>query len=48
MKIHFLKDYHILLASQETTVYLAGTVVDCKNDEKAQGLIDRGFAEAVQ
>jgi len=47
MKIHFLKDYSILLASQETKIYHAGMTVDCKNDEKAQGLIDRGFAEAV-
>ena len=47
MKIRFLKDYEILLASQATKIYHEGMIVNCKNEEMAQQMIDRGFAEAV-
>lgn len=46
-KIKFVKDYSILLASQETKIYHTDTTVNCRNDEKAQKMIDRGFAVAV-
>lgn len=43
-KIKFVKDNSILLASQETKIYHAGQRVTCRNDEKAQEMIDRGYA----
>ena len=47
-KIKFVKDYKILLASQETKIYRKDTVVNCRNEEKAQQMIDRGFAVEVE
>ena len=47
-KIKFVKDYKTLLASQEIKVYTEGMVVDCRNEEKAQEMIDRGFAVEVE
>ena len=47
-KIKFVKDYKILLASQETKIYHNGQIVNCRNEEKAQEMIDRGFAVAVE
>ena len=47
MKIKFIKDYSILLASQETKIYHKDLIVNCKNDEKARDMIDRGFAVEV-
>jgi len=46
-KIKFVKDYSILLASQETKIYHKDLIVNCRNEEKAQEMIDRGFAVAV-
>ena len=46
--IKFIKDYKILLASQETKIYHKDLIVNCRNEEKAQQMIDRGFAVAVQ
>lgn len=46
-KIAFVKDYKITLASQETKIYHKGDVVNCRNEEKAQEMISRGFAVAV-
>lgn len=47
MKIKFVKDYSILLASQETKIYHKDAVVNCQNDEKAADLVQRGFAVEV-
>lgn len=47
-KIKFIKDYSILLASQETKIYHKDQIVNCRDEEKAQQMIDRGFAVAVQ
>jgi hypothetical protein len=47
-KIKFVKDYSILLASQETKIYHKDQIVNCRNDEKAQEMIDRGFAVEVE
>ena len=47
-KIKFVKDYSVLLASQETKIYHMGMIVDCRNEEKAQQMIDRGFAVEVE
>jgi hypothetical protein len=47
-QIKFVKDYSVLLASQETKIYHKDMIVNCRNDEKAQELIDRGFAVAVE
>lgn len=46
-KIAFIKDYSVLLASQETKIYHKGDIVNCRNDEKAQEMISRGFAMEV-
>lgn len=46
-KITFVKDYKITLASQETKIYHKGDIVNCRNDEKAQEMISRGFAMEV-
>lgn len=48
MKIKFVKDYSILLASQETKIYHKDQVVNCRNDEKAADLVARGFAVGVE
>jgi hypothetical protein len=47
-KIKFVKDYSVLLASQETKIYRKDTIVNCRNEEKAQQMIDRGFAVGVE
>jgi hypothetical protein len=47
-KIKFIKDYSILLASQETKIYHKDSIINCRNEEKAQQMIDRGFAVAVE
>lgn len=47
-KIKFVKDYSILLASQETKIYHKDQIVNCRNEEKAQQMIDRGFAVEVE
>lgn len=47
-KIKFVNDYSILLASQETKIYHKDQIVNCRNDEKAQEMIDRGFAVEVE
>lgn len=47
-KIKFVTDYSILLASQETKIYHKDQIVNCRNDEKAQEMIDRGFAVEVE
>lgn len=47
-KIKFVKDYSVLLASQETKIYQKGLIISCRDEEKAQQMIDRGFAVAVQ
>jgi hypothetical protein len=47
MQIKFVQDYATLLASQETKIYHKDMVVNCRNEEKAQQMIDRGFAVAV-
>lgn len=47
-KIKFVKDYKKLLASQETKIYRAGTIVNCRDEEKAQQMIDRGFAVEME
>jgi hypothetical protein len=47
-KIKFVKDYSILLASQETKIYHKDMIVNCRNEEKAQEMIDRGFAVEVE
>lgn len=46
-KIKFVRDYKVLLASQKTTIYHAGDIINCRGDEKAQQMIDRGFAVEV-
>jgi len=47
-KIKFVKDYSVLLASQETKIYHKDQIVNCRNEEKAQMMIDRGFAVEVE
>lgn len=47
-KIKFVRDYSVLLASQETKIYRKDMIVNCRNEEKAQQVIDRGFAVAVE
>lgn len=47
-KIKFVKDYSALLASQETKIYHEGQIVNCRNEEKAQQMIARGFAVEVE
>ena len=47
-KIKFVKDYSVLLASQETKIYHKDLIVNCRNEEKAQQMIDRGFAVEVE
>ena len=47
MKIKFVKDYSILLASQETKIYRKDAIVDCKYEDKAKDLVKRGFAVEV-
>lgn len=46
-KIRFLRDYSILLASQMIKIYHRGDIINCRDDEKAQTMINRGFAEEV-
>jgi len=48
MKIKFLKDYSALLASQEVKIYHAGQILDCRNEDAARQMIDRGFAIVVE
>jgi len=46
--IKFIKDYSVLTTSGATKHYPASDVViNCPNEEKAQDVIDRGFAVAV-
>lgn len=47
-KIKFVKDYSILLASQETKIYRKDLIVNCRDEEKAQKMIDLGFAVDVE
>lgn len=47
-KIKFVKDYKKLLASQETKIYRKDTIVNCRDEEKAQKVIDRGYAVEVE
>ena len=47
LNIRFLKDYSVLLGSQETKIYHKGLIISCRNEEKARKLIDRGFVEVV-
>jgi hypothetical protein len=47
-KIKFVKDYSVLLASQEIKIYHKDMIVNCRNENKAQEMIDRGFAVAVE
>lgn len=47
-RIKFVKDYAILLGSQETKIYHKDLIVNCRNEEKAQQMIDRGFAVEVE
>ena len=47
-KIKFVKDYSILLASQETKIYHKDQIVNCRNEEKAQKMIDQGYAVEVE
>lgn len=44
MKIKFVKDYSVLLVSQETKIYHKDQIVSCRDEEKARKMIDRGFA----
>ena len=44
MKIKFIKDYSVLLADQDTKIYRKDQIVNCRDDEKAQKMIDRGYA----
>ncbi len=46
-QIKFVKDYSVLLASQGTKIYHKDQIVNCRNEEKAQEMIDRGFAVEV-
>lgn len=46
--IKFIKDYSVRATSGATKHYPASNmVINCPNDEKAQEVIDRGFAVAV-
>ena len=47
-KIQFVKDYEVLLAGQETKIYHKDQIVNCRNEEKARQMIDRGFAVEVE
>lgn len=47
MWIKFIRDYKILLASQEMKIYREGLTMNCRNEEKARDVISRGFAVAV-
>jgi hypothetical protein len=46
MRIKFVQDYSVLLASQETKIYHKDQIVNCRNEEKAQQMIDQGYAIA--
>jgi len=47
--IKFIKDYSVLTTSGETKHYPASDVViNCPDDEKAQDVINRGFAVEVE
>lgn len=46
--IKFVKDYSVLLASQETKIYHKDQIVNCRDDGKALKMIDRGFAVEVE
>lgn len=47
--IKFIKDYRVLTSSGEEKHYPASDVViNCPDDRKAQEVIDRGFAVAVE
>ena len=39
-KIKFVKDYSVLLTSQETKIYHKDLIVNCRDEEKAQKVID--------
>ncbi len=47
-QIKFVKDYSVLLASQETKIYHKDQIVNCRDEAKAQKMIDRGFAVEVE
>jgi hypothetical protein len=47
-KIKFVKDYSVLLVSQETKIYHKDQIVNCRNEEKAQQMIDQGYAVEVE
>ena len=44
MQIKFVKDYSILLADQDTAIYHKDQIVNCRDDAKAQKVMDRGYA----
>jgi hypothetical protein len=47
-QIIFIKDYSVLTTSGATKHYPASNmIINCPDDEKAQEVIDRGFAVAV-
>jgi|GEM_PF-1984586 len=47
--IKFIKDYSVLTTGGIKKHYPASNmVINCPNDEKAQEVIDRGFAVAVE
>ena len=45
MWITFIRDYSIILASQETKIYHKDLTMNCRNEEKARKLIERGYAK---
>lgn len=47
-KIKFVKDYSVLLASQETKIYHKDQIVNCRDEEKAQKMINMGYAVVVE
>ena len=47
-EIKFVKDYKILLASQETKIYHKDQIVNCRDEAKAQKMIDQGYAVEVE
>ena len=48
MRIKFIKDYSVLLADQDTKIYHKDQIVNCRDEEKAQKMIDRGYAKKVE
>ena len=47
-QIKFVKDYSVLLADQDTKIYHKDQIVNCRDEEKAQKVIDRGYAVEVE